>query len=83
MYLAWMLDLLGSKPQRPRRTYDFIQTDNGLEFQSSFHRYVTGTLGWDHHYIHKSTFTENAVIERSFRSDEEECFRRMDVAVMC
>jgi transposase InsO family protein len=60
-------------------TPDFIQTDNGLEFQSSFHRYVTGTLGWDHHYIHKSAPNENAVIERSFRSDEEEFFWRMDV----
>jgi hypothetical protein len=44
---------------------------------------VTGTLGWDHHYIHKSAPNENAVIERSFRSDEEEFFWRMDVAVIC
>jgi hypothetical protein len=66
-----MLDLLGFKPQRPLHACDFIQTDNGLEFQSSFHRYVTGTLGWDHHYIHKSTLNEDAVIERSFRSDDK------------
>ena len=53
---------------------DFIQTDNGLEFQSRFHEFVTGKLGLKHHYIHKSTPNENAVIERSFRTDEDEFF---------
>lgn len=53
---------------------DFIQTDNGLEFQSRFHSFVTKDLGWGHHYIHKSSPNENAVIERSFRTDEEEFF---------
>ena len=57
---------------------DFIQTDNGLEFQSSFHNYVTKQLLWQHHYIHKSAPNENAVIERSFRTDEEEFFWRME-----
>jgi len=53
---------------------DFIQTDNGLEFQKRFHTYVTEELHWGHHYIHKSSPNENAVIERSFRTDEEEFF---------
>lgn len=52
---------------------DFVQTDNGLEFQRRFHDYVL-RLGYDHHYIHKSSPNENAVIERSFRTDEEEFF---------
>lgn len=58
-------------------TPDFVQTDNGLEFQKRFTAYVTGELGWRHHYIHKSSPNENAVIERSFRTDEEEFFWRM------
>lgn len=56
---------------------DFIQTDNGMEFQNRFNRYVTEELGWQHHFIHKSSPNENAVIERSFRTDEEEFFWRM------
>lgn len=58
-------------------TPDFIQTDNGLEFQSRFTDYVTKELGWQHHHIHKSSPNENAVIERSFRTDEEEFFWRI------
>jgi transposase InsO family protein len=57
---------------------DFVQTDNGLEFQARFRAYVTTELGWQHHHIHKSSPNENAVIERSFRTDEEEFFWRMD-----
>lgn len=56
-------------PFRP----DFVQTDNGLEFQKRFLEFVTAK-GWQHHFIHKSTPNENAVIERSFRTDEEEFF---------
>ncbi|MEJ0053554.1 MAG: integrase core domain-containing protein [bacterium] len=55
---------------------DFVQTDNGLEFQSRFRAFVTGELGWKHHFIHKANPNENAVIERSFRTDEEEFFWR-------
>lgn len=51
----------------------FIQTDNGLEFQQRFHTSIT-ERGLKHHYIHKSTPNENAVIERSFRTDEDEFF---------
>ena len=57
---------------------DFIQTDNGLEFQRVFHDHVITNLGLEHHYIHKSSPNENAVIERSFRTDEEEFFWRID-----
>ncbi len=56
---------------------DFIQTDNGLEFQSRFTDFVKHQLGLDHHHIHKSSPNENAVIERSFRIDEEEFFFRL------
>ncbi|MCL5012033.1 MAG: integrase core domain-containing protein [Patescibacteria group bacterium] len=59
-------------PQFPFRA-DFIQTDNGLEFQARFHAYVE-SLPMQHHHIHKSSPNENAVIERSFRTDEEEFF---------
>lgn len=59
-------------------TPDFIQTDNGLEYQQRFKAYVTTELGWQHHYIHKSSPNENAVIERSFRTDEEEFFWRIE-----
>lgn len=59
-------------------TADFIQTDNGLEFQARFKTFVTEELGLTHHYIHKSSPNENAVIERSFRTDEEEFFWRLN-----
>lgn len=51
----------------------FVQTDNGFEFMKRFHAHCQ-TLGLDHHHIHKSSPNENAVIERSFRTDEEEFF---------
>lgn len=65
--------------QRLPFTPDFIQTDNGLEFQGRFHRYCE-ERGLTHHLIHKSTPNENAVIERTFRTDEEEFFFRMERA---
>lgn len=68
--LSYLVPLLPLTP-------DFIQTDNGLEFQQRFKRYVTEELHWQHHYIHKSSPNENAVIERSFRTDEEEFFWRL------
>lgn len=51
----------------------FMQTDNGLEFQRIFDDFCRGK-GIEHHFIHKRTPNENAVIERSFRTDEEEFF---------
>ncbi|MGH7239757.1 MAG: integrase core domain-containing protein [Candidatus Saccharimonadales bacterium] len=71
--LQYIVPLLPFKP-------DFIQTDNGLEYQERFRRYVTKDLGWQHHYIHKSSPNENAVIERSFRTDEEEFFWWLEAA---
>lgn len=65
--------------QRLPFTPDFIQTDNGLEFQGRFHAYCE-QRGLHHHLIHKSTPNENAVIERSFRTDEEEFFFMMETA---
>lgn len=52
---------------------DFIQTDNGFEFQSAFLDFLKQN-SIEHHFIHKNTPNENAVIERSFRTDEEEFF---------
>jgi transposase InsO family protein len=69
--LKYLVPLLPFQP-------DFVQTDNGLEFQARFHHYTVAELGWQHHHIHKSSPNENAVIERSFRTDEEEFFWRMD-----
>ena len=55
----------------------FIQTDNGLEFQERFKQFCA-SQGLEHHHIHKNTPNENAVIERSFRTDEEEFFFRQN-----
>jgi transposase InsO family protein len=51
----------------------YVQTDNGLEFQRRFHDFCE-QLTVEHYYIHKNTPIENAVIERSFRTDEEEFY---------
>lgn len=67
-----LMEILPRLPFEP----DFIQTDNGLEFQGRFHQYCE-ERGLKHHLIHKSTPNENAVIERTFRTDEEEFFFRM------
>lgn len=53
----------------------FVQTDNGLEFQERFREFCRSKK-LEHHHIHKHTPNENAVIERSFRTDEEEFFFR-------
>lgn len=54
----------------------FIQTDNGLEFQGRFHK-MCEKLNLNHHFVHKNSPNENALIERSFRTDEEEFFFRL------
>jgi putative transposase len=56
----------------------YVQTDNGLEFQRRFHQTCT-ELGIEHYYIHKNSPNENAVIERSFRTDEDEFFTLLEV----
>ena len=72
-------------PEKLKSNLDFIQTDNGLEYQKQFLDFLDGAhteLGLahpiHHHYIHKSSPNENAVIERSFRTDEEEFFWKID-----
>jgi len=67
-----LMEIINRLPFKP----DFIQTDNGLEFQGRFSTYCL-ERGLKHHLIHKSTPNENAVIERTFRTDEEEFFFRM------
>jgi len=69
--ISALLQILPRLPFKPK----FIQTDNGLEFQKRFRKFVTD-LGLKHHHVHKNTPNENAVIERSFRTDEEEFYFR-------
>jgi len=64
-----ILEILPRLPFKPH----FIQTDNGQEFHGLF-RNIIKAKGLKHHFVHKSTPNENAVIERSFRTDEEEFF---------
>lgn len=54
----------------------YVQTDNGLEYQKHFHK-ACEDLSIVHYHIHKSSPNENAVIERSFRVDQEEFFFRL------
>lgn len=70
--IAALLEILPKLPFKPV----FIQTDNGLEFQGRFRKLLTD-LKLKHHYVHKKTPNENALIERTFRTDEEEFFFRM------
>lgn len=51
----------------------YIQTDNGLEFQSAFDQ-TCRKHGIHHYFIHKNSPNENAVIERSFKTDQEEFY---------
>lgn len=54
-------------------TVQYIQTDNGLEFQRAFHEFCA-EKGITHYFIHKNSPNENAVIERSFRTDQDEFY---------
>jgi len=71
--MAAILEMLPKLPFKPV----FIQTDNGLEFQGRFHK-MCEDMRLKHHLIHKQTPNENALIERSFRTDEEEFFFWLD-----
>lgn len=51
----------------------YIQTDNGLEYQRSFEN-TCRKHDLNHYYIHKNSPNENAVIERSFRTDQDEFY---------
>lgn len=73
--MAAILEMLPKLPFKPV----FIQTDNGLEFQGRFQK-MCQDMGLKHHMIHKSTPNENALIERSFRTDEEEFFFLLEKA---
>lgn len=57
----------------------YIQTDNGLEFQRSFKEFC-----WNKkislYHIHKNSPNENAVIERSFRTDQDEFYYWLEKA---
>lgn len=52
---------------------EYIQTDNGLEYQRSFEE-ACQKHNIIHYLIHKNTPNENAVIERSFRTDQDEFY---------
>jgi IS30 family transposase len=73
--IAALLEILPKLPFKPV----FLQTDNGLEFQGRFRKFLSD-LKIKNHYVHKSTPNENALIERTFRTDEEEFFFRMKQA---
>ena len=51
----------------------YVQTDNGLEFQKTFDEFCF-KKGIKHYFIHKNSPNENAVIERSFRTDQDEFY---------
>ncbi len=71
--MSALLEILPKLPFKPV----FLQTDNGLEFQGRFKK-LLANLKLKHHFIHKKTPNENAVIERSFRTDEEEFLFRLE-----
>lgn len=51
----------------------YVQTDNGLEFQRTFNEFCEKKK-IIHYFIHKNSPNENAVIERSFRTDQDEFY---------
>ena len=51
----------------------YIQTDNGLEYQFKFEE-TCQRYQINHYFIHKNSPNENAVIERSFRTDQDEFY---------
>lgn len=57
----------------------YIQTDNGLEYQRSFEE-ACRRHSIDHYFIHKNAPNENAVIERSFRTDQDEFYYWLEQA---
>lgn len=60
---------------------DLIQTDNGAEFQSSFHWHILDR-GIKHVYIKPATPRLNGKVERSHRIDEEEFYRMLEGVVV-
>jgi transposase InsO family protein len=60
---------------------EVIQTDNGAEFQSSFHYHVLDK-GVGHVYIKPRTPRLNGKVERSHRIDAEEFYRLLDGVII-
>ena len=60
---------------------EVIQTDNGAEFQSSFHYHVLDR-GISHVYIKPSTPRLNGKVERSHRIDADEFYKLLDGVVI-
>jgi putative transposase len=57
----------------------YVQTDNGLEFQGEFETFCQNHH-LDHYFIHKNSPNENAVIERSFKTDQDEFYYWLEKA---
>ena len=77
-----MAKIPATQLQRTRDTpVEKIQTDNGAEFQSSFHWHVIDQ-GIGHTYIRPATPRLNGKVERSRRIDAEEFYRLIDGAVI-
>lgn len=51
----------------------YIQTDNGLEFQAEFQK-LCEQKSIKHYFIHKNSPNENAVVERAFKTDQDEFY---------
>ena len=60
---------------------EVIQTDNGAEFQGSFHWHLLDR-GIGHFYIRPATPRLNGKVERSHRIDEEEFYRLLEGVVI-
>ena len=60
---------------------EVVQTDNGAEFQSSFHWHLLDR-GIGHTYIKPKTPRLNGKVERSHRIDDEEFYRMLDGVVI-
>jgi transposase InsO family protein len=60
---------------------EVIQTDNGSEFQGSFHFHVLDK-GIGHVYIKPATPRLNGKVERSHRIDNEEFYRQLEGVVI-
>lgn len=51
----------------------YVQTDNGLEFQAEFQKLCL-EKNINHYFIHKNSPNENAVVERAFKTDQDEFY---------
>ena len=73
-FLDYLLERLPFKVQ-------VIQTDNGAEFQGSFHWHLLDR-GIGHVYIRPATPRLNGKVERSHRIDDEEFYRLLEGVVI-